>query len=430
MRVFAVKNINNLASEHSYARQLMVRLCQFFAAGVLLISAVPAFAASSGGAAIHSHVTLRYGDNFSAHASIDVMVATRAVPPSVHSDQVLHTAYRGETVDFRFRLANQSNGLSQYQLRLSETHVDLDGPAEIELLDEHNVPVEIVNLAAAFTNRVSSSNTLAIPAGSERGFVAASDNEAGTTVEIGEAGYRVIAITPGTIASTTAQGEAVPEVPSLISLTPLNNHPPIAAGALPAGTHLRAFRFVTLRVRAAAPTTPGKTGYHRIALAGSTWGVAVLADGENGNAVDFFVDDDLHAQVDVPSPVSQFSKRVRNVSREQDEFVVSTRDNIQAYAAPGEVLEYELRVNALMGDLVGVVLADKLSPFVQYQAGTLTLNGSLVEEGESGPPLFFEPANWQVHSEGAEPGTIRDQQSAIIRYRVQVNIGEPARRGR
>lgn len=402
-------------------------LLGFFLAFLTLLSPSSANAGSSGGASIHSHVTLTYGNNFRAHASIDVKVATRAVAPEVTSDRLNHQAFRGESVDFDFRVFNQSNGLSIFHVRFNETHFDMESGAQVTLLNQQNVEIDSLELAAAFTVQASGANSVAISAGSERGFRSASETTLGSLVRINQAEYRVVGISVGSAAHTSGSGELLPEVPSVLQLEPLNNHPAITVGSLPAGSHVQEFSHLVMRVVASAPSVPGKSGFHRMTLTGSARGVAVIEGDANGAAVDFIVAENLQAEVEVPSPISQLVKRVRNVSRGQSEYVISSRVDAQAYAAPGEILEYEIQVNALAGDLLGVTLNDSLSPFVEYLSGSLLLNGKRVSD-EQGAPIFNDPASWQIHSPDAEPGLVRDQQAAVIRYRVSVNINETARR--
>ncbi len=367
----------------------------------LLMLPVSASADVAGGTTIHNAATLTF-DGGRVSASVDVGVNTVAAAPTITVDSTADNAYPGEDRTYTYTIVNNANGSDSFSLKAESTDDKVNGPA---LKFPSGAENTTLTLGGSVTNRASdAAGNVYIPAGSESNL--AKDD---TIVVDGVGTYTIASISPGTPAKTDASNNTTtPEVPTVLTLTPVGAAPAIDTNTIPTGTQLGERITVSLTVTAGILTGEGD-GTHTVNLSGQTTAT------RSGSAVTYATaqGDGNEVVVTVVTPQVTLTKEVKNFTAGEASFRTSG-----VLAQSGDTLEYRIIAKpAAAGDLTSCVLADDLPEYTEYVTGTMTLNDDPVVDGGAFP---LAGGGLAVNSPGGASGVIKQGEEAVIIFQVTV----------
>jgi uncharacterized repeat protein (TIGR01451 family) len=189
--------------------------------------------------------------------------------------------------------------------------------------------------------------------------------------------------------------------------------PAIQPGTYPAGTQIGEVKVITVKFTVGNPSTSGTDGTYDITLEGVTGTI----DDVTGNPITFDNGGDTNA-VTVISGDAVLVKEARNKTVNPTGSFLLTGVTAKA----GDIIEYRLTVTpATTNDVTGAKLTDTLSDYVEYQAGTTTLNGQPVADSTSAIAFPLDPSLGGIDVTGTDGsvtnptvGTIADGETAVV----------------
>jgi hypothetical protein len=383
-----------------------------------LFSANTALANTAGGATIHNYATLTYAGGGSIKAAVNVQVQTVAALPTVVKSTVDQTVASYATANYTFTVTANANGADTFVLALSSADVNTAGTPSKSFLLNGN-PVTSVTLGSSVTSQPSAANTLYIPAGSETNLTVNS------IVKVAGNLYTITAITPGSIATTSASTHTL-EVPTSLTLAPVGGSPAIVANSVPVGTQIGQQITLIEKVVASAPATPS-SATHTVSFTATSAGtdmtgaVVVYNSATNSN----------NTITTVILASTSFNTFVRNVTRLAGNAAASggvtcgsaTYYSAGVVAKPTETLEYCMQASVATGQptLAGAKIVDDVPPFTNYVVGTTSLNGTVVPDVGGTSPLTTVNAGLTVKSPSASTaGDILPGETATVVFQVVV----------
>lgn len=383
-----------------------------------------AIAATGGGATIHNSATLTYSGGLKVSAQVDVQVKTVPTAPIMETLTALPVqAVAGQVVEIQYRVTSTSNGFDAYNMQIGQV---ANGASNLTYTID---PGAQVNLNSSFTSQASASGAVYIPAGSGKDFAGTSGDafSAGDIVVISGYYYKVTSVVEGTVANTNLGTHTLTaEVPTRLNLEPANLSdnsyiaaPIIQPNTYPAGTQVGEAKVITVKFTAGNPNASGTNGTYDLTLEGTTG----TTDDTTGTSVTFTNTTDTGA-ITVLSGDATLVKAARNKTTNP----TGTFDTSGVTAKAGDIIEYRLTVSpATINSVTGAKLTDTLSGYVNYKAGSTTLNGVAVADAAGAVvfPLHTSLGGLEVTGTNGTtlnttPGTIATGETAVVIFEVEV----------
>ena len=363
---------------------------------------------TAGGSTIHNAATLTFTGG-SATSSVNVTVNTVASAPTITVDSVAQSVNANASHTYTYSVTNTANGTDVFTFNANSGDVGVSAAGlDVNGTGGLSTSLTLGGSITSGTNTVA--NTIVIPAGSETNLAP------GDTINIGGNLYTIDAggIAAGTIASTPGI-TTTPEVPTVITVTPVGASPAIAIGAIAAGTLIGEVQTFTVVVTAGVPGTPGVDGTHTVNLSGAT---TAVAQGPGGIAVPYGTSAGAGNETitTVLSPNVTLLKEVRNVTQ-------GGVFGVTATAQSGDTLEYRLTATVVVGASSSAsVITDEVPVFTTYVVGSTTLNAGVVADGPlTTLPTTAANGGLSVNSDLAAAGQINTGSPAVVTFQVTVD---------
>lgn len=368
-------------------------------AGLLMLQPGDTEASVSGGATIFNEATVTYSTptlvNKTAKGSTSVTVSTKSSAPYATVTPLTQTTGEGSTVTYTYSIINRSNGVNDLTVASPPTIApNLINAATTNSLASYSFSTMWGGVILT-TTKNGTDSTITLPAGTVGGLTVNT-----TTVAIvGGTGtvyyYTVTGKDPGVVPSATAG-----ETPATVTLTPVSGTPLLDSTIAPAGTVIGEFRTVVYTQTTGTLTTAADGTYKT--------NITVTADAGSG---------DTSAYSTKPADNNETTTTVKK----NPVSVQKTADNTSY--KPGDTITYTVVVtNNTSSDTTAATIADPLSPYVTYTAGTTTLNGNAVADNGSAPLFPLSGAGISINSPTKAAGVITaNGGTATIVYKVTVN---------
>lgn len=375
----------------NFTQKLLTVLPALILAVLTMAPAQSAFAApgTSGGATIYNTVKVNYssgtGPTLFATANVSVTVATVPTAPTVTNPTGL-TVIAGGTATYNYIVKSNSNGLDTYA-----TSALTNAPTSVAAATASSLTGSVQLWGGIALG--SGAGTITVPFGSTAGLTAGT-----STVQIGANQYTVTVITPGTAASTNASGDLVAEVPTTLTLAPINGAPAIS-GTVTAGTQVGEFKTtaLTATVTAGIPTTAGADGSYATTFTIST----------------------------TTTPVVNFTTTAVTTTVSSPQVLIAKTAD-KATAKPGDTITYTITVTNThpTASASSVTVIDQVPAYTTYVANSTLLNGITVAgDGTNSPllsPGLLVDNNNGRASGAAATGTLPAGGVATIKFSVTV----------
>ena len=310
--------------------QRLNRISKTMLSGLVLIallafSSSSVFAAVSADATIFNQVTVSYASGtqtLTATADVSVTVITLAAIPTISVDKTTDTAIAGGVVVYTYTARSNANGEDTYDLTTIDS-VD----ANVSASTDSSVGTPFTLWGGIVLS--SGADTIGLPGGSVANVAT---NE---TVELLVNGsmqrYTVTAISGG-----TAEIAGTPEVPALLTLTPIGTSEAITSTNVNAGTQVGEYSIFYVNLTVGDITTPGTDGTHTTNLTFTT-----NATDAGGTVVTYTTSagDTNETVTTVISPEITITKESSNITTGSG-FV----SNNSTTAKPGEIIGYKITV--------------------------------------------------------------------------------------
>lgn len=357
-----------------------------------------AYAGTGAEATIHSSAKLSYNGG-SAFAGATVMVKLVAAPVTIKVDTSSATIDAGQNVQFTYTFESNANGKDNYTLATDS--IDNSGVDTPTISFAEGTSVE---LGASITSApMDTTNVLKIPAGTMDMF---NDND---IVRLSDGSgsypgtYRVVSRTNGTVATTNATGDTLPETPALITLVTVTGSD---LTNVPAGVQIGEVKDVVVTITAGTVNGGAVDPEHviNISITSDTdsSAKATTTDGDNNEII---------ISVDVPSTL-QFIKEVKESDAPDSSYVVYLESE------PGKDLTYRLTVtNESQAVVTGAIVEDVIPNFTTFIDGTITLNG----EAYDGTAPWSDAGMTILSTSATNQGDILVGESAVVTYQVTIN---------
>ncbi|WP_371378358.1 hypothetical protein [Thalassotalea aquiviva] len=365
---------------------------------ILLLTTVSAHAGTGAQATIHSSAKLTYNGG-SAYDSATVKVKLVAAPVDIRVDETTISVDAGNNAQFTFTFASNANGKEVYTL--STDSIVNEG---VDVPTVSFAGGTQLTLGASITSApMDTTNVLKIPAGTANMF---DDNDI-IRLSDGNANYpgtyRITSRVEGTVATTNANGDTLPESPALITVVPVSGG---ALNNVPAGVQIGEVKDVQVTITSGTVNGGAATPEHVInfSVTSKTDPDSVATTSSNNN-------NEVVVVVSVPSTL-EFVKEVKLASAGDETYVSYLEAN------PSEVLTYRITVSNNSGATVtGANVTDVIPNFTKYVDDSLKLNGA----SWTGD-LPWSTNGMTVKSTNAvNDGDILAGEVAIISYNVVIN---------